>query len=393
MSFFKLKKEHVYHSYLIDRADTWVEKLTRFILRIRYVFLAMIIAIFAFSAWSVQKIDTNTDEIRFFRPHQPVRKIAEDIEKNLWGLSVVYVIVQSEKSGGVLSKETLKKIRDIQKEVNTYENVSYSLSIADFIDELGPLVDLEDNMNIENILESLSEFDITKGKFSQYLNEKRDMANIRIHLKDSNTLKMDHLIDNLSPHLSQFPEGIKARLAGDITRKRFGEIIVSGQVKSLFMSLISIFVVLTIVFRSVAAGVMVTLPVSVAVLFNFAVMWVFDVTLNPATAVIASIGMGVGVDYSIHYFSRYKKLLTSGLASEHALIQAVKETYQAILANAFAVGTGFLVLTLSAYQIIFDMGWIIALTMGTTAFCALTIVPVLIAVFNPWKSNSNAQTR
>jgi predicted RND superfamily exporter protein len=51
--------------------------------------------------------------------------------------------------------------------------------------------------------------------------------------------------------------------------------------------------------------------------------------------------------------------------------------------NAVSVGAGFAVLLLSRFVMLEDLGLLIALTMGTSAFVSLTVIPVLLLVFKP----------
>ncbi len=147
--------------------------------------------------------------------------------------------------------------------------------------------------------------------------------------------------------------------------------------------LVAITILMAVVFRSIPVGLITSLPVFIAVLLNFAVMWLFGVTLNVGTSIIASIGMGVGIDYAIHYYSRFRLLLRDGLSYEDALVQAFMQTSRPILSNATAVGLGFLVLLFSEYQIIGHVGWITALSMYTTALSTLLVLPAMLALFKP----------
>ncbi len=101
--------------------------------------------------------------------------------------------------------------------------------------------------------------------------------------------------------------------------------------------------------------------------------------------------MGVGIDYAIHYFSRFRLLLKEINEYETALVKTVAETFQAILSNATAVGLGFLVLLVSEYQVIANIGWITALSMFTTAFSVLLILPAILAIVKPNVINWDAQ--
>jgi len=160
-------------------------------------------------------------------------------------------------------------------------------------------------------------------------------------------------------------------------------LIIDSQIYSLITVLITITVLMALIFRSLSVGKINALPVFIAVLFNFAIMWLFNVSLNIGTSIIASVGMGVGIDYSIHYFTRFRRILSSGEGYDKALIKAIAETSRAILSNATAVGIGFLVLLFSEYLVIASFGWIVAISMFTTALGSLLVLPALLSIFRP----------
>jgi predicted RND superfamily exporter protein len=178
-------------------------------------------------------------------------------------------------------------------------------------------------------------------------------------------------------------EHITVKYTNHYVRYILQNLIVQSQVNSLIMVLVTIFILLTIIFRSPVAGIFTATPVFIAILFNFAVMWLTGVTLNIGTSIIASVGMGVGIDYAIHYFTRFKAAFKHIPDHEKAVLTAIRGTGRAIIANALAVGTGFLVLLLSEYHIIVNVGWITALSMLTTAVSSLVVLPALIIIFKP----------
>jgi predicted RND superfamily exporter protein len=161
------------------------------------------------------------------------------------------------------------------------------------------------------------------------------------------------------------------------------DLIIDSQIYSLITVLTTITLLMSIMFRSIVIGLFTALPVFIAVLFNFTLMWIFDVTLNVGTSIISSVGMGVGIDYAIHCFSRFKLFLKIGGGYNESIINAVSQTSRAILSNAAAVGIGFLVLLFSEYRVIANIGWITAVSMFTTALGSLVILPSLLAIFRP----------
>lgn len=343
------------------------------------------------SIWSMFNINTDTDEVRYFKRDNPIRQSAEIIEDELGGISVLQIVLESEEKDTFKNLEMLEKISELQKFLNGRPEVSQTISIADYISYLyyrirGNRLEYfeipQNHLFLHRMLKLVESSDDPRSKnISAYIDEDFRRAKISVRLNDSNTRVMEILIKDMDPLLqSLFDDSIKVGYAGDYLRLRSGKIIVESQVFSLATTIFIIIIVLSILFKSFRSGFIVSLPVLIAVFFNFAVMWLFKVSLNPATSIIAAVGLGVGVDYSIHIYSRFHILYKKTGLFHESLINGVTETARGILSNVVSVGLGFLVLLLSAYRIINDMGWIIALSMITTSVASLVLLPILISL-------------
>jgi len=160
--------------------------------------------------------------------------------------------------------------------------------------------------------------------------------------------------------------------------KQLDSQLMRSQISSLGMALALVFVLLIIQFRSITGGLIGITPVLLTILINFGVMGFFHIPMDDATMMIASLAIGIGIDYSIHFASRFKR--------EHALQKdvytALKITLDttgvAILINALAVGLGFLVMLLSHIVPLQRFGWLTALAMFTSATGAIFVLPALI---------------
>ena len=195
---------------------------------------------------------------------------------------------------------------------------------------------------------------------------------------------MSNLIKKLQPYTDKnFTGNLKARFSNHYVRLVTSDIIVTSQLISLTTTIIACAIVLAIIFESLLLGIIISLPTIIAVLLNFLVMSIFRVPLNIGTSIIASIGIGVGIDYAIHYFQRFKYLYFEYSDYGKAIGQAIQESARAILSNASAVGFGFAVLMISTFKVFFNLGWIISLSMFTTALNALIILPALLFIIKP----------
>jgi predicted RND superfamily exporter protein len=160
-------------------------------------------------------------------------------------------------------------------------------------------------------------------------------------------------------------------------------LVVQSQLVSVATSLFLVFLIIALSNRSLIAGLIGIIPLSISILINFAVMGFLGIKLNIGTSMVASVSVGIGIDYTIHYIESYKREYRASGGRGDYLRRAFASSGKAIIINAVSVGAGFAVLLLSRFVMLEDLGLLIALTMGTSAFVSLTVIPVLLLVFKP----------
>jgi predicted RND superfamily exporter protein len=207
-----------------------------------------------------------------------------------------------------------------------------------------------------------------------------------VQLKTHSTNKTKKVIADAQAYATaHFPKGytLEATGTGEM-EARMTDMVVSSQLQSLLSSLISVIVILSIAFRSVWAGLIGGVPLLLSILLNYMIMGFTGINLDLVTSIIASVAVGVGIDYTIHFMETYK--------AERALISdnlevATRETFRksgsGIVANAMAVGLGFLVLCLSQFVVLRYIGVLVAVVMFTSSFLAMTVIPGILNVCNP----------
>ena len=356
--------------------------------------IVIVLGMLGLSVFGLIRTEADTDEVRYFKETTPVRQVTERIEENFGGIGTLYIVFESDTEDRFKEPDAVYALDSVQQYIETRPNIGYVTSLADYIKMLFYTIKgndpeaftvPENDLFVKRLAGMLTSEELGNNRMLyNYISRDFSTACMQVRLKDSNTKKMKVLLAEIEPVLSEtIPEDIRVRYAGDYIRLKNGENIVRSQIISLFTTIGTILVILSIFFRTPILGMLITFPVSIAILFNFAIMWLFNVTLNPATAIIASVGLGVGVDYGIHFFSRFRRLYLKTGKYIHSIVDAVVETTKGIFSNAVAVGIGFLVLLFSSYGIINDIGWIVAVSMITTALLTITVIPILLVIFKP----------
>ncbi|MDR0456187.1 MAG: MMPL family transporter [Treponema sp.] len=183
---------------------------------------------------------------------------------------------------------------------------------------------------------------------------------------------------------ANFPPDVKVTLGGTtLVENSLNNLVVQSQLVSVIFSIICVFIIIMLSNRSLAAGCIGIAPLSISVLINFAVMGFAGIKLNLGTSMVASVSVGVGIDYTIHCLEAYKREYRASNGEGDFLWRTFISSGKAIIINAVSVGAGFAVLFFSRFNMLADLGLLIAITMFSSALISLTVLPALLAVFRP----------
>ncbi len=174
---------------------------------------------------------------------------------------------------------------------------------------------------------------------------------------------------------------ISSKLSGMIKIiERLDISLIKSQIQSIIIAIIAVFIILSIQFKSIKVGLVVLSPIVFVILLNFSIMGYTSIPLDYATMLVGSILIGVGIDYSIHFLSRFR--IESRLSNNDSknLERTLTTTGIAILINALMVALGFLVLIAGKLSILRREGWMICVLMIISAFASIVYLPSILII-------------
>ncbi len=183
---------------------------------------------------------------------------------------------------------------------------------------------------------------------------------------------------------AHFPKGYTVETVG--TSKimyALTQLITTSQTRSILISLLLVFIILTINYRSLLAGIIGIIPISLTVLINFGIMGLLHIRLDISTAMVSAVSIGIGIDYTIHYLSYYHYERSQSDNLEQVARSTLQGVGKAIIFNAVSVAGGFLVMLLSNFTPLNYFGLLVALTMITSSTASLTLLPILLEIIKP----------
>lgn len=156
--------------------------------------------------------------------------------------------------------------------------------------------------------------------------------------------------------------------------------LLSSQIQSFLIALIFIYLLLAIQLKSFSGGLIGLIPIVLTVFITFGLMGYLRIPLDVATVLVASIALGIGIDYAIHFCMRFKHYFRISGNLLDALDGTLKTTGKAIIINVISVTMGFITLIFADLIPLQRFGLLVALTMIGSGLASITLLPVLILI-------------
>jgi predicted RND superfamily exporter protein len=161
------------------------------------------------------------------------------------------------------------------------------------------------------------------------------------------------------------------------------EVMVQGKLLNIGMIAASIYIISSLVLRSALAGLLVLIPLSLAVLANFGVMGLTGIRLDIGTAAVSAMAVGVGADYAIYLIYRLREEVQKHGACDEALRVALATAGKAVIYVALAVGLGYSILMFTGFGMHTRLGFLVAVAMAVSCLSAITLLPAVLCIVRP----------
>ncbi len=220
-----------------------------------------------------------------------------------------------------------------------------------------------------------------------YLANEGDQARIVARLKDSDrTLVRNDLIKQINTDLIDFTDRYKTdiRLTGiGVLYNNVLQSLYRSQILTIGVVFISIFLVLSLLFKSIKYAFIAILPNMFTALVILGLMGLSGIPLNIMTITIAAITIGIGVDDAIHYIHRYKRELAAGKNPFESIWTSQVTVGKALWFTSITIASGFILLIFSNFTPSIYFGLFTCLAMLLSILATFTIVPLALSSFQP----------
>ena len=279
-------------------------------------------------------------------------------------------------------QKNMRLLKSIQADLNELPELGKDLSIvngvllAEKLNNYNEMGDLE----LAFVRNSLLTNEKAKDLLNSYISADDRSARITFRIIDSyENINRNELLNQIDNYLQKKLKNtnVEYQLSGlGVLYNNLLQSLFGSQITSLVFVFGAIFLMLLFLFKSLLTSLIVLFIPLVAVGFVFSFMSIFSIPLDIMTITIASISVGMSVDYAIHIAWRFRE--EQKISKRDAEINTIYTSGQAVLITALTVIIGFLVFVFSNFNPTVLFGLLSALAIFISAALALRLIPIFL---------------
>ncbi len=180
-------------------------------------------------------------------------------------------------------------------------------------------------------------------------------------------------------------EELKFRLAtGNVgVMAATNEAVSAAQFPMLMWVFAAIILLCLITFRSIRGTLCIVIPLTLVSILAYALMAILEIGLKISTLPVVALGVGVGVDYGIYIYSRFRSLLQTGQSIQNAYTETLKLTGSGVIFTGITLAMGVATWIFAPIKFQADMGILLTFMFLLNMAGAIVLLPALAYWLKP----------
>jgi len=381
------KKVEKHENQLIVKFGGWVADHKKSVL-LTTLFTTIFLAV------QIPKIVISDSFHEYFDESIEFRRDTDYIMDNLTGIYNINYDLSSGESGGIANPEFLAKVEEFTKYLETYPEIIHVSTITDIFKRL--------NKNMHGDREEFYTLPKERDLAAQYLllyemslpygldlnnqiNVDKESTRILAtfsNIQTARALKINDeveqwLIKN-SPEYMHTIGSSPSIMFSNITKRN-----VKDMAWGTLLAFLLITAILIVALKSWKYGLISLLPNIIPAIIAFGVWSLVVGSAGFALAIVSSVTIGIVVDDTVHFLSKYVRARREkGMSTKEAIEYAYATVGSALVVTSIVLATGFAVLMLSAFKMNVTLGALSALTIIAALILDFTFLPALLAILD-----------
>jgi len=372
---------------------TLSDRFANFVIHNRKILLIGISVLMVIISAGLFRIELNDNFIEYLDQSYTIRQDTELIASEaVTGLDIIEYSISSGQSGGITTPQYLADLDRLGQWFEQQPDVMTVATFADTMKRLNRNMNADDpsfysvpgsselaaqylllyEMSLPYGLDLNNRIDIDKSKTRLTVIMKRTSAKKLRQLDEKARAWMKQ---NILPSMFSYGTGLSVVFAHISSRN------IDSMLKGIAMALVLISLILVFALGSVRYGLLSLIPNLFPAILAFGLWGYLQAEIGLAVAVVAAISLGIVVDDTVHFLTKYLRAKKEkNMQSEAAVRFAFHTVGAAILITSIALAAGFSVLAFSGFYVNYSMG---VLTVIAIVFALITdflfLPPILIA--------------
>jgi predicted RND superfamily exporter protein len=379
---------------------SWVSErmnhLTAWVVRHPSPVVAVVFAVVVPVTLGVRGLTFESNYINLFRPETRVVNDYHAVESRLGGIGLVEVVVPA---GKTIDAALVARFRTVEDAIRSIQvrgepAVTSALSLATVLDPDGRISALAPAAAARTFAAKLDliaaspQAELLNGFWNPATGE----ARVLVRLLEQQPAPDKQAIFDRAVAAARQSFGDGAYLTGlSYLMTRTTEAVIVTQWDTFAWSAVGILLMLTIALRNPVLAVLAILPTLLAVGLVLGLMGWLGVKLDMATALVASVALGLSVDDTFHCLLQFRRERKVHPFAE-SLYHSYRVTGPGVILSSLAVAAGFAALNLSEFAPFANFGTMVGIATGGSTLGNLVLLPACLTLLERlWTRRSSVR--
>lgn len=345
------------------------EKLSRLGQKRRPLILWLAVGAFILSLLLALRIEIGDEFVGLFPTDSRVRTDHHAINRAMGGANPLGISIEAGTADVftdpkiLLALESLQVWLKKQPEVGTVNGLTDHVKLLNRYLAEDPDGDISQSRDAIRQMLFVGEGELLRG----VVNIDRSATLVQVRLRVDDTPQIENFLNRLETRLGTLPTGLTTRLTGSaVVMTESVRKATSGQLMSVGLALLLISLCLSAQFMSFKVGLLATFPTALQTALYFGILGLLGVSLNPTSVLVECLILGLAIDDTIHYLSRFANAAKRSGSELIAAKTALQAVLRPVTVTKAILALGFLTMVTGELSSQAQFGWLAALTL----FCA-----------------------
>jgi hypothetical protein len=344
------------------------------------------------SAVGLSLIEVNDNPVRWFKASHPLRVADRELNSHLAGTYMNYLVIDADEDDGLKNPELLAYIEGLQRHLEKNDIVGATTGLPDIVKKVRyELFSADPAYNSlptdrDEVGQNLFIFEMAGGDpddLFKFVTSDYRKANLWVQLTEGDNKSVASVVTDAEEYLAKNepPVDIDVNWAGlPYVNIVWQDKMVAGMRSSLLSSFAVVFIMMTLLFRSLLWGVISMLPLSITIMMIYAFIGYIGKPYDMPVAVLSSLTLGLSVDFAIHYIQRSRTIFKRVHDFRETLNQVFSGPARAISRNVLVIAIGFVPMFFSSLVPYITVGSFFFAIMLVSGAVTLILLPAITTV-------------